>query len=105
MTAKKRKKQLLAAWETVLGRMSLVENSMPKEKDFFTIVEEARQEWQAAMINFNHVADQELVDYAVYTLDAAEKKYTYLLKKAHQEEFYLPAKLDPLREGRRSGGY
>jgi len=103
--ANERKTQLQAAWETVVGKMSLAENPAPKEKDFFSLVEEARQEWQAAMIYFNHVADPELVDYAVYALEAAERKYTYLLKKAHQENYSLPAKLDSLREGRRSGGY
>ncbi|AIF54323.1 DUF2508 family protein [Pelosinus sp. UFO1] len=49
------------------------------------VVEEARQEWLNAQYYYNTVSDQDLVDHAVYLMQAAEKKYIYLLKKARQE--------------------
>ncbi|SFL96655.1 DUF2508 family protein [Pelosinus propionicus] len=49
------------------------------------VVEEARQEWLNAQHYYNSVSDQDLVDHAVYLMQAAEKKYVYLLKKARQE--------------------
>lgn len=49
------------------------------------VVEQARQEWVSAQNYYNSVSDKDLVDHAVYTMQAAEKKYMYLLKKARQE--------------------
>lgn len=45
-------------------------------------VEEARQEWLNAQYYYNTVSDQDLIDHAVYLMQAAEKKYIYLLKQA-----------------------
>ncbi len=102
-----RKRPLQLVWEEVVGRFSGVENTpaAAKEKDFFTLVEEARQEWQAAMSYFNHTAEPDLVDHAIHAMVAAEKKYTFLLKKARQDNYCLPGKLDALRGGRGSSGY
>lgn len=44
-------------------------------------VEEAKNDWQAACSYFNNLADPELIDYAIYSMEAAERKYMYLLKK------------------------
>ena len=94
-------KQVLAFWAALLSKLSPVEESMgTKEKDFFELVEEARLEWWAAATHFNHVTDHDLVDYAIYAMDAAERKYTFLLKKADKEGYRLPATIDALRERR-----
>ncbi|MCX7781152.1 MAG: YaaL family protein [Negativicutes bacterium] len=55
---------------------------MPEIPD---VVEQARQEWLNAQNYYNSVSDSDLVDHAVYMMQAAEKKYMYLLKKARQE--------------------
>lgn len=46
------------------------------------VVEEARKEWLNAQSYYNTVSDQDLIDHAVYLMQAAEKKYIYLLKQA-----------------------
>ena len=46
------------------------------------MVEQARREWQDAQSYYNAVSDTDLVDHAVYMMQAAEKKYNYLLKQA-----------------------
>jgi len=46
------------------------------------VVEEARREWINAQYYYNTVSDQDLIDHAVYLMQAAEKKYMYLLKQA-----------------------
>ncbi|MBP2654074.1 MAG: hypothetical protein H6Q73_1643 [Firmicutes bacterium] len=48
-------------------------------------VEQARQEWLYAQNYYNSVSDVDLVDHAVYLLQAAEKKYIYLMKKARSQ--------------------
>jgi len=42
---------------------------------------EAREEWDDARSYFNSVSDPDLIDHAIYLLEAAESKYRYLLKK------------------------
>ncbi|HWQ61116.1 MAG TPA: YaaL family protein [Negativicutes bacterium] len=49
------------------------------------VVEQARREWLSAQNYYNSVSDTDLVDHAVYLMQAAEKKYIYLLKRARQE--------------------
>lgn len=46
------------------------------------VVEEARREWLDAQYYYNTVSDNDLIDHAVYLMQAAEKKYIYLLKQA-----------------------
>ncbi|MDI6871418.1 MAG: YaaL family protein [Bacillota bacterium] len=45
-------------------------------------VEAARQEWLNAKAYFDHVTDPDLIDMAIYSIEAAEKRYMYLLKVA-----------------------
>jgi hypothetical protein len=35
--------------------------------------------------NFNYYIDPDIIDYAVYDINAAEKKFVYLIKKARKE--------------------
>lgn len=46
---------------------------------------QARKEWADAQGYYNSVCDSDLVDHAVYMMQAAEKKYVYLLKLARRE--------------------
>ena len=48
-------------------------------------LEQARNEWLSAQNYYDNVSDADLVDYAAYHIQAAEKKYTYLLKRARHE--------------------
>lgn len=56
------------------------------------VVERARRDWEAAQAYFNNVTDPDLIDHAIYQVQAAERKYVYLLRRA--EEFgYQPLRL------------
>ena len=49
-------------------------------------IEEARQEWKFAQELFRTVpVDCDLIDYAIYMMQATEKRYMFLLKQAKQE--------------------
>lgn len=76
---------------------NLLENKLPEPKPaprLADVVEQARQEWLAAQSYYNSVTDKDLVDHAVYLMQAAEKKYIYLLKQARRNgvthSLYLP---------------
>ena len=48
-------------------------------------VKEAHQEWMKAQKYFECVTDPELVDHAIFSEEAARRKYIYLLKKAKSQ--------------------
>lgn len=48
------------------------------------LIERARLDWLAAQSEFNTVTDPELVDHAIYSIQAAERRYVYLLRLAAQ---------------------
>jgi len=47
-------------------------------------LEEARTEWLNSQAYFETVTDPDLVDHAIFMMEAAKKRYTYLLKKAKE---------------------
>ncbi len=48
-------------------------------------LQKAKEDWENAQIYFNNVTDPELIDYAIYNMEAAKIKYFYLLKKMRAE--------------------
>ncbi len=65
------------------------------QPNLLELVDMAREEWLAAKTYFENVSDPELVDHAIYAVEAAEKKYMYLLKQAKAQNITLHA----LQEG------
>ena len=49
------------------------------------LVEQAKEQWHQARAYFQYVKEPELVDYAINNLEAAEKRYDYLLKQLRGE--------------------
>jgi hypothetical protein len=47
-------------------------------------VKKAYSDLKAAENYFNNADDPDLIDFAIYDLEAAKKKYSYMLKKARQ---------------------
>ncbi|HEY8425351.1 MAG TPA: DUF2508 family protein [Limnochordales bacterium] len=48
------------------------------------LVEQARREWMAAQNEFDSVTDPDLVDHAIFAMQAAERRYVYLLRLANR---------------------
>ncbi|MDD3920852.1 MAG: DUF2508 family protein [Eubacteriales bacterium] len=49
-------------------------------------VEHALTQWKNAKVFFENVTDPTLVDYAVFEMEAAKKRYIYLLQAVRQKE-------------------
>lgn len=64
------------------------EVEVPQEQSMLNIIEEARKEWLDAKKVFEEVSDPDLVDHLIYQMEASQKKYMYLLKKAKQDNVY-----------------
>lgn len=67
----------------------VVGQSFIEEKDFFEQVQEAHREWQIALNNYNYCTDPDIIDYYICNIDAKEKKFVYLLKRARKEKIVL----------------
>ena len=57
----------------------------PDSNAYAEEVKRAYAELKAAENYFDNVDDPDLIDFAIYDLEAAKKKYAYMLKKARQE--------------------
>ncbi len=55
-------------------------------KSILDLVEDAKCEWLAAKEYFETVSDPDLIDYAILSIEATEKRYNYLLKQVKQME-------------------
>ena len=62
-----------------------VQKDVDDKKDLYISLENARKEWEEAKNIFENVSEPDLVDYAIYNIEAAEKKYVYLLRKIKSE--------------------
>lgn len=62
------------------------EQKIDTESNLEEELELAKEDWKQARNYFNLVADPELVEYAIYLLEATEKRYDYLLKKKKKSE-------------------
>lgn len=58
----------------------------PREMSLVALVDKAHREWMQAKAYFEEADDPDLVDHAIYAMEAAEKKYIYLLKLARKEK-------------------
>jgi hypothetical protein len=68
-----------------------------QDRDFIGLIHEAREEWQTALNYFENVSDPELVDFAIYRVEAARRKYMYLLKQARKKglaDRFVPPKVN-----------
>lgn len=49
------------------------------------MTEQAKKQWQLAQAYFENVKDPELVDLAINNLEAAERRYNYLLRQIREQ--------------------
>jgi hypothetical protein len=67
-----------------------VEDSEEKAlEEFFASLYKAQQEMYDAQNFFDNVVDKELIDHAIYKMEAAKSKYVYLLKQAKDKEIRI----------------
>ncbi|SHE88922.1 Protein of unknown function [Caldanaerobius fijiensis DSM 17918] len=84
-------RSVAAAFVSMIGSQS--QNKIVDEKQaYIDIIEKAREEMQIAERYFETVSDPDLVDHAIFQLEAARKKYIYLLKCAQSQGINLSSK-------------
>lgn len=52
-------------------------------------IDKAKQEMYDAQNYFDNAADPELIDHAIYKIEAAKSKFTFLIKQAKEKEISI----------------
>ncbi|MFZ5967193.1 MAG: YaaL family protein [Bacillota bacterium] len=60
------------------------EDFRSEEDKMVDTIRSAHEEWRNAEAYFESVTDPDLVDYAIYRVEAARTRYTYLMKLARE---------------------
>lgn len=76
-------KQSLEKW---LNYGQAFDKAQDKEVDLKELIKKAHRDWEVALNNFNFCTDQDMIDYSIFHIEAAEKRYMCLLKMARREE-------------------
>jgi hypothetical protein len=71
--------QIKVSIKNILGNFKSKKQSV--RDDEFINIENAKKEWEEAKNIFENVSQPDLVDYAIYKVEAAEQRYIYLLKQ------------------------
>ncbi|ASA25097.1 DUF2508 family protein [Paenibacillus donghaensis] len=72
-------------WWNLWRRVSEPKDTVPLEDDGWNTlleVRKAQSEWERAYLMFDEALGQDQIDYAIYILEAAERKYQIHLKHA-----------------------
>lgn len=56
-----------------------------EEEKFMEELNKAHQEWQLAQARLDLLSKPELIDHAIFVLEAAEKKYSFFLRQAKEK--------------------
>lgn len=77
---------LAGLWQGIWGGQSRAdaEQERAAAAELEAQVAAAHREWQAALHHFQMVSEPDLVDHAIFHLEAAQRKYMYLLNLVRQ---------------------
>ncbi|MCM3786789.1 YaaL family protein [Neobacillus mesonae] len=102
---------MVAGWLKTLGvkdnKMSMQEKQLGSE--ILDDIRVAHEEWLHAHLMFEEAVDQDQIDYAIFTLEAAERKYQMHLKRAKRIGLngggtYGVQEIAPLKLTKEAGG-
>lgn len=76
----------IMVFKEVLLPSEVLNEDMQEAPSLVEMVQKAREEWLDAKRFFEEVTDPMLIDHAIYRMESAEKRYTYLLRIASEEK-------------------
>lgn len=78
------KETLLKVIRNIFKYEVLSEENKEKNKEI-QLIQDAHKQWMEKEEYFKFVTDSDLVDFAIYDIEASKRKYTYLLNKLKKE--------------------
>lgn len=73
---------LVSALGDLYNKVNQTSEPVDEDTELVQCVRQAYEEWQSAENFFHSVTDPDLVDHAIYKLEATKARYIYLLKQA-----------------------
>ncbi|USB33434.1 DUF2508 family protein [Paenibacillus sp. YPG26] len=77
---------LLNRWTDKIKRQQELDRDFQRKVRIYEEVSRAKAEWERAYMAFQQAVGDDEIDFAVYTLEAAERRYQIHLKEAKKEE-------------------
>lgn len=77
-------------WEGLIPEDPLARSRPKAPPDVVAAIDRAKQDWESAQAYFDNVTDPDLIDHAIFAIEAAERKYIYLLKRAEELGYEVP---------------
>lgn len=62
----------------------VLQNAEDEGRLLMNSIQQARQEWMAAVSNFEQAENEDMIDYYIYKMKACQVRYNYLLKQAKE---------------------
>ncbi|MGE5472875.1 MAG: DUF2508 family protein [Ignavibacteriales bacterium] len=84
----KGQEKFISFLDKVSERRSIITRKKKSREELEEVVEnlkKARNEWVIASMNYEFAQEEDLIDYYIYLMKAAQLKYDYLLKKAKEK--------------------
>lgn len=85
MPEKKGAEEMLNKKTTYWFRREKEDAALPEKLQLLTEIQKAHNEWVSAQLKLDWVLEKDQIDYAIFALEAAEKRYEMLLRQAKQE--------------------
>lgn len=67
----------------------VIPHEKTEEEELIESIKQAHWDWQSKEVYFQTVSDPDLVDHAIYEMEASRIKYIYLLKKLREKGIIL----------------
>lgn len=84
----KSQETFLSFLDKISEQRNIITRKKKSREEIEEVVEnlkKARNEWVIASMNYEFAQEEELIDYYIYLMKAAQLKYDYLLKKAKEK--------------------
>lgn len=70
-------------------RRRIVDPHLKDKQELLEEIRVAQAEWQHALYRLDYASGQDEIDYAIFALEAAEKRYEMLLRSAKQLNLHV----------------
>jgi hypothetical protein len=80
------------ALETRMNTRLLIRKKEQEGRELVLQIKKAYAEWQAAEDNFHEITGKEQVDYAIFAINSAEKRYENLIREAKSVKIAMSEK-------------
>ncbi|MDP5276844.1 DUF2508 family protein [Chengkuizengella axinellae] len=88
----------MASIQEYLSKLSQSTLNNKKSESINEEINRAKHDWIAAEKKFNYAVDKDQIDFAIFSLEAAEKRYEMLLKQAKKMQTLNKGQMENILE-------